>query len=167
MMKGGNGIPNSLPILDAENWERCHKQMKSLFGLQYTLEVVTNGIAELAENAIEAQRVLHRDLKKKDSKASFCIQSAVDHANFDIIAHVESAKEAWDILVKYYEGDEKAYSIKLHALRRQCELLQMGDFEKIAAYVSKIQNLVHLMKNCSETITDKMVIEKAMRTLGP
>jgi len=54
MMKGGNGIPNSLPILDAENWERCHKQMKSLFGLQDTLEVVTNGIAELAENAIEA-----------------------------------------------------------------------------------------------------------------
>jgi len=166
-MNGGNGIPNSLPILDGKNWERWHKQMKSLFGLQDTLEVVTNGVAELAENAAESQRVLHRDLKKKDCKASFCIQSAVDNANFDRIAHAESAKEAWDILVKYYEGDEKVKSVKLQTLRRQYELLQMGDSEKIATYVSKIQNLVHLMKNCGETITDKMVIEKVMRTLAP
>jgi len=43
----------------------------------------------------------------------------------------------------------------------------MGDSEKIAVYVSKIQNLVHLMKNYGETITNKMVIEKVMRTLAP
>jgi len=34
-------------------------------------------------------------------------------------------------------------------------------------YVSKIQNLVCLMKNCGETIIEKMVIEKVMRTLTP
>jgi len=141
--------------------------MKSLFGLQDTLEVVTDAVAELAENATEAQRVLHKDLKKKDCKASFCIQSAVDNANFDRIAHAESTKEAWDILVKYYEGDKKVKSIKLQTLRRQYELLQMGDSEKIAPYVSKIQNLVHLMKNYGESITNKMVIEKVMRTLAP
>jgi len=71
-----------------------HKQMKSLFGLQDTLEVVTNGVAELPENAIETQWVRHRDSKKKDCKASFCIQSPVDNANFDRIAHAQSAKEA-------------------------------------------------------------------------
>ena len=97
----------------------------------------------------------------------FCIQSAMDNANFDIIAHAEYAKEAWDILVKYYKGDEKVKSVKLQALLRQYELLQMGDYEKIAAYVYKIQNLVHLMTNCGETIIDKMVIEKVMRTLAP
>jgi len=92
MMNDGNGMPNSLLILDEKNWERWHKHMKSLFGLQDTLEVVTNGVAELAENATEAQQVLHRDSKKESCKASFCIQSAVDNANFDKIAHVESVK---------------------------------------------------------------------------
>ena len=132
--------------------------MKSLFGLQDTVEVVTNGIDELAENATEAQWVLHIDSNKKDYNASFCIQYAVDNENFDRIAHVESVKEAWDILVKYYEGDEKVKRVKLQFLHKQYEFLQMGDFEKIAVYVSKIQNLVHLMKNCDETITEKMVI---------
>jgi len=145
MMNGGNEIPNSLPIHDGKNWERWHKQMKFLFGLQDTLEVVTNGVAELVENSIEAQQVLHKYSKKKDCKVSFCIQSAVDNANFDRIAHVESAKETWDILVKYYEGNEKVKSVKLQTLRRH--------YEKIAAYVSNIQNLVHLMKNCGETVT--------------
>jgi len=43
----------------------------------------------------------------------------------------------------------------------------VGDYDKIAAYVSKVQDLVHLMKNCGETITEKMVIKKVMRTLAP
>ncbi|XP_050896203.1 uncharacterized protein LOC127102930 [Lathyrus oleraceus] len=41
----------------------------------------------------------------------------------------------------------------------------MGEDEKIACYVSKVQNLVHLMKNCGETITDKMIVEKVICTL--
>ena len=41
----------------------------------------------------------------------------------------------------------------------------MGEDEKMAEYVSKVQKLVHLMKGCGETITDKMIVEKVMRTL--
>lgn len=39
--------------------------------------------------------------------------------------------------------------------------------EEIAGNVSKIQNLIHLMKSCGETMTEKMIIEKVMRTLTP
>ena len=31
--------------------------------------------------------------------------------------------------------------------------------------MSKVQKLVHLMKGCGEIITDKMIVEKVMRTL--
>lgn len=41
----------------------------------------------------------------------------------------------------------------------------MGEDEKIAGYVSKMQNLVHLMKGCGQVLTDKMIVEKVMRTL--
>ena len=41
----------------------------------------------------------------------------------------------------------------------------MGKDEKVAEYVWKVQKLVHLMKGCGETITDKMIVEKVMKTL--
>lgn len=50
-MNGTNGIPNSLSILDGKNWIRWRKHMQSLFSFHETLEVVTNGIPELAGNA--------------------------------------------------------------------------------------------------------------------
>jgi hypothetical protein len=48
--------------------------MKSLFGFQDTMEVVTNGVQELPANATLAHKNSHRDLKKKDCKAMYAIQ---------------------------------------------------------------------------------------------
>ncbi|XP_058784521.1 uncharacterized protein LOC131659330 [Vicia villosa] len=41
----------------------------------------------------------------------------------------------------------------------------MGEEDNIAGYVSKVHILIHLMKSCGETLTDKMIVDKAMRTL--
>lgn len=38
----------------------------------------------------------------------------------------------------------------------------MGEDEKIVGYVSKVHNLVHLMKGYGETLTDKMIVDKVM-----
>lgn len=65
-MNGNNGILNSLPTLDVKNWIQWRKQMQSLFDFYEILEVATNGIPELAENAINAQRVTNKEAKKKD-----------------------------------------------------------------------------------------------------
>ncbi|XP_058762463.1 uncharacterized protein LOC131635834 [Vicia villosa] len=93
------------------------------------LEVVINGVSELHANTTKAQCTILKDSMKKDSKASFCIQSVANGAKFDQNAHVEFAKE-------------------------------MGDNEKVAGYVSKVHNLIHLMKNYGKTMTDNMIIEK-------
>ncbi|KAI5404848.1 hypothetical protein KIW84_051858 [Lathyrus oleraceus] len=47
------------------------------------LEVVTNGILKLGENATYAQRVPNKLAKKKYCKAAYYIQLVVDSANFD------------------------------------------------------------------------------------
>ena len=41
----------------------------------------------------------------------------------------------------------------------------MGEDEKITCYVSKVQKLVHFMKDCGETLTDKIIVEKVMCAL--
>lgn len=74
--------------------------------------MVTNGVPELGENAIDAQRAANKEANKKDCKVAYCIQSVVDSANFDKISHVEWTKEACDIIVKYYEEDEKVKLVK-------------------------------------------------------
>ncbi|CAL5198322.1 unnamed protein product [Lathyrus oleraceus] len=105
-MNGNGNLPSFLPTLDGKNWLRWRKQMQSLFDFHETLEVVTNGVLAVSEDAIDAQGTAYKDAKKKDCKETFYIQSAVDAANFDIVAHVESAKEACDILVKHYKGGD-------------------------------------------------------------
>ncbi|MCH96964.1 retrovirus-related Pol polyprotein from transposon TNT 1-98, partial [Trifolium medium] len=95
------------------------------------------------------------------------IQAAVDTANFDKISHAESAKHAWDILATYYEGGAQVKGVKLQSYRRQFELLQMDKADSIGSYVSKVQGLVHSMRSCGEEITERMMVEKVMRTLIP
>lgn len=136
--------------------------MKFLFGFHEILEVITNGVLKLVENATDVQRVANKKAKKKDCKVAYCIQSVVDSVNFDKISHVESTKETWDVLVKYYERGEKVKVVKLHTLRRQYKLLQMEENKKIAGYVLKVDNLIHLMKGYGETLTNEMIVEKVM-----
>lgn len=121
--------------------------MKSLFSFYNIREVVENGVHEFPQNVTDVQQGTHKETTTKDCKAAYCIQTTVDSTNFDRISHAETSKEAWDILVKYYEGREKVKVVKLQTLRRQYELLQMGEDEKIGRYVSKVQNLVRLMKS--------------------
>ena len=104
--------------------------------------------------------------KKKDCKALFLIQQSLDEGNFERISKTVSSKEAWDILSKYHEGDDKVKLIKLQSLRRKFELMKMEDDEKVSEYISKLINLVNQMKACSEAITDQRIVEKIMRTIS-
>ncbi|GAU34373.1 hypothetical protein TSUD_217130 [Trifolium subterraneum] len=162
-MSGRNGgLPNNLPILDSKNQKRWHKQMKSLFGFQDTKDVVATRVPVLAANANAEARNTHKEIKKKDCKTMYAIQASVDK-----ISHAESAKQAWDILATYYEGGEKVKGVKLRSYRRQYELLQMDKNDSIGSYASRVQGLVHSMRSCGEEITERMMVEKVMRTLIP
>lgn len=74
-------------------------------------------------NATNAQTTTHENTKKKYEKTLLLIHQCADVDIFESIMHCESVKEAWDILEKVYAADEKLKKVKLHALRRQYELL--------------------------------------------
>jgi hypothetical protein len=85
-MNGSSNLNTHLPILKVHNWERWSAVMKNLFGAQYLLEIVQNGVGDLAANATEVQRNARKDLKKKDCKALFLIQQSLDEGNFERIS---------------------------------------------------------------------------------
>jgi len=165
-MNGSSSINTHIPILEVRNWERWNAVMKNLFGAQDLLEIVQNGVDDLAANGTEVQRNAHKELKKKDCKDLFLIQQSLYEGNFERISKTVSSKEAWDILSKYHEGDDNVKLIKLQSPRRKFELMQMEDDQKIFEYISKLINCMSQMKACGEAMIDQQIVEKIMRTLS-
>lgn len=67
--------------------------------------------------------------------------------------------------MKCHEGGEKLKKVKLQTLKRQFELMQMENTEKISDYFTRILTLTDQMKACGDTVTDQSIVEKIMRTL--
>ncbi|WVZ02998.1 hypothetical protein V8G54_023804 [Vigna mungo] len=150
----------NLPILTEKNWSRWSTQMRVLFRYQDMNEVVEGEVQELPTGAADKRKVEER---KKDDKALFLIHQCVDDAHFEKIQHAKTAREAWSILVRCHTGGEKIK--KLQTLRRQYELMQMLEGDKVREYFDKVVAITNQMKGCGEVITDLMVIEKIMRSL--
>ncbi|XP_073221493.1 uncharacterized protein [Cicer arietinum] len=161
----GGGLPSNLPILDGKNWERRSVSMRSLLGAQEVFEIVQDDYEQLGANPTERQQTTFKDCKKRDCKTLFYIQQSVDSNKFERISKASTSKEAWEILVKYYTGGEKAKKVKLQMLRRQYELLQMEEDEVVADYFNRVQVVVNQMRTNGESLTEVVIIEKILRTL--
>ncbi|KAK2358763.1 hypothetical protein QL285_095917 [Trifolium repens] len=164
-MAGNNNFHANLPVFDGKNWDRWVKQMKVIFNVQEVYEQVNATITPLPENANEEQRTTFREAKKKDNKALFLIHQCVDSKVFEKIADAETSKDAWDILQKSYGGDAKVKKVKLQALKRQYELLQMKNDESVADYFTRLVTLTNQMKNCGGNLDEQETVEKVLRTL--
>ncbi|XP_019427160.1 PREDICTED: uncharacterized protein LOC109335480 [Lupinus angustifolius] len=166
MVGNGSNLPSmGLPILTDKNWDRWRTQMNVLFNFQEVSEVVEDGIPPLNPEANEGQRITFKDAKKKDNKALFLIHHCVDDVNFEKIQNANNAKEAWDILIRSHAGGDKIKKVKLQTLRRQYELLNMEESDRIGDYFTKILAITNQMKGYGEQISDIMIIEKIMRSL--
>ncbi|KAK2388316.1 hypothetical protein QL285_062010 [Trifolium repens] len=172
-----------LILKTAQNKNRTYKTRFKAIGAECTpatvdnSQVISEGIgsilvkrndgqeASITENANEEQRTTFREAKKKDNKALFLIHQCVDSKVFEKIADAENSKDAWDILQKSYGGDAKVKKVKLQALKRQYELLQMKSDESIADYFTRLVTLTNQMKNCGGNLSEQETVEKVLRTL--
>ena len=96
--------------------------MSTLFKSQELWELVENGFED---NQPEEPDQQLKDKRKKDSKALFMIQSALDDEIFPRIAAATTSHKAWEILKQEYMGDKKVITVKLQSLRREFETLIM------------------------------------------
>ncbi|KAK2367554.1 hypothetical protein QL285_080824 [Trifolium repens] len=166
-MNGNSGMSTKLPVFDGKNWNRWMKQMIVLFGAQDVLELVTEGYVPVAADATDAQKLAQKDTKKKDQRALFYIHQCVDENVFEKIADSETAKAAWDTLVRCYGGDASVKKVKLQSLRKQYENLNMKNNEKVPEYISRMILITNEMKACGETLSEQVIIEKVLRSLTP
>jgi F0F1-type ATP synthase alpha subunit len=153
-------------MFDGKNYQWIAK-MKVIFRFQDVLELVNNGVPALPTNPNDEQTAAHKESQKKDGRALFIIHQCLEPDIFDKVLQCESAKEAGDTLARNYGGDEKLKKVRLQALRRQYELLQMTEAETISQYFVRLTSLTNQMVRNGETISDLTKIEKVLRTLTP
>ncbi len=136
--------------------------MKTLFKSQDLWELVDNGFTETSGD--EARQ---RENLKRDAKALFFIQQAVDESIFSKIAVATTSKQAWNILKIEYQGSAKVITVKLQSLRRDFETLIMKNGETIQQFLARMSTIISQMRTYGDTITDETVVAKILRSLDP
>lgn len=138
--------------------------MKTMFRSQELWDLVENGFED--QNPPEPDQRL-RENRKKDAKALFFIQSALDEEIFSRISTVNTSHEAWEILRQEYMGDQKVIVVKLQTLRQQFETLSMKDKESIQEYLARVSAIVNQMKSYGEFPSTQSIVSKVLRSLSP
>ncbi|KAL0290735.1 UNVERIFIED_CONTAM: hypothetical protein Sangu_2560600 [Sesamum angustifolium] len=119
-------------------------------------------LPEDSSTSSSAEKGKLENKKAKDSEALYYIQTAVADHIFPRISVATSAKEAWSILQKEYQGSAKVRIIKLQTLRRDFENMKMKDSETIDEYYTKVRELVNQLKAYGEDLPEKRVVEKLL-----
>ncbi|KAI0526922.1 hypothetical protein KFK09_002516 [Dendrobium nobile] len=148
-----------IPIFNGEKYEFWSIKMKTLFKSQDLWDLVVNGVQ------IGEDEGRNNDNKKKDSKALFFIQQAMDDSVFSRISMAETSKEAWDILEKEFQGSLRVKTVKLQSMRRDFETMNMNEGEGVQTYLSRVSTIVNKMRSFGEQISDEKVVSKVLRSL--
>ncbi|GJW76657.1 retrovirus-related pol polyprotein from transposon TNT 1-94 [Tanacetum coccineum] len=149
-----------IPIFKGDSYEFWSIKMTMLFKSQELWEYVETGYEENGEN--EAHNKEHR---KKDAKALFFIQQAVDDSIFPRIAAATRANQAWATLKTEFQGSSKVITVKLQSLRRDFETSFMKHNESVQDFLARVSSVVGQMKAYGEKISDDIVVAKVLRSL--
>lgn len=107
-----------------------------------------------------------KENRKKDVKALFLIQSALDDDIFPRITSDTNAHEAWETLKQEYMGDQRAIKVRLQTLRSNFAELTMGEKESVQNYLSRVTEIVSQMRSYGENINNETIVSKVLRSLN-
>ncbi|XP_021803719.1 uncharacterized protein LOC110747976, partial [Prunus avium] len=178
-MAGSGGGELRAPIFNGENYEFWSIRMKTIFKSHGLWEFVEKGV-EISdskgaagsdekkkdkEDSSDAVKISFTEAFMKDAKALGLIQGAVSEEIFPRIAHEETSKGAWNLLMREFHGDKQVRGVKLQSLRRDFEYTRMRDDESLSAYLAKLFDLINQMRSYGEDLSKGRVVQKLLISL--
>ena len=91
--------------------------------------------------------------------------SAVTNEEFKKISSTETAKEAWTVLQKTYEGTKAVKDLKLQRLTTSFEEIKMEEDESFDEFYAKLKDIVNSAFNLEETILEPKIVRNMLRFL--
>jgi hypothetical protein len=167
MAEGKFGHP-SIPKFDGfyDHW--C-MLMENLLRSKEYWSVVEEGIPALPALPVvptAAQTEAMKEAKLKDLKAKNYLFQSIDRAIIETILDKSSAKSIWDSMEAKYQGSTKVKRAHLQALRGEFELLKMKEEEAVSDYFARVLANVNKMKTQGETVIERTVVEKILRSMA-
>ncbi|XP_010267663.1 PREDICTED: uncharacterized protein LOC104604813 [Nelumbo nucifera] len=156
----------TLPIFlkfQAVKYKVVMNKRRSSDAQKYILYGITGSGFEDTNPTEPDQRL--RETCKKDAKALFLIQQALDEEIFPRIAAASTSTQAWEILKQEFLGDKNVITIKLQTLGHDFETLAMKEKESVQVFLSKVSRIVNHMKSYGESISNETVVSKVLRSL--
>ncbi|MEQ5248926.1 hypothetical protein, partial [Escherichia coli] len=100
-----------------------------------------------------------------NNKALNTITRSLDVGQFRLIAGCSSAKDAWEILEKLYEGDVSVKQTKMQQVLTRFEELRMKDEETIVEFNARVQELKNEAAVLGEPFSSDKLVRKILRSL--
>ncbi|GAU38400.1 hypothetical protein TSUD_52250 [Trifolium subterraneum] len=130
---------------------RMEEEYSSKWGMRTRMRNIINGGA-MNDNVPSAQSLPHAP--------TFVLSDVLPDALHNVVALCYNLKGCLGHFV-----DANVKKVKLQALKRQFELLEMKSDEAIADYFTRMVTLTNQMKNCGSTLNKVEMVEKVLRTL--
>ncbi|CAM8996692.1 unnamed protein product [Rhodiola kirilowii] len=165
-----NMMQPQIPKLTSTNYGNWSIQMKVSLDSYDNWDIVENGYDEPVDATAEAalsnaEKTALKESRKKDKKALFTIFQGVDESTFERISEAKTAKDAWEILQKSFQGVKKVKKVRLQVLRGEFENIKMKSSENISEYVTRLKTVTNEMKRNGESLNVVRVMEKLLRSL--
>ncbi|XP_039143968.1 uncharacterized protein LOC120281110 [Dioscorea cayenensis subsp. rotundata] len=151
----------NVPFFKGENYNLWSLMMKTMFRSKDLWSLVEKGFSGEGDGARLNESM------KKDAKALFLIQQALDPRVLIRISEAKTAKEAWDIIKTEFQGDPSTLTVELHSLHREFDTARMKRGENMQAFVSRVLDVVHRIRIMGEECPQKTVVAKILRSLSP
>lgn len=104
--------------------------------------------------------------KTSDHKVKHYLYQSIDRVTFEQILDRRTSKIIWDSMKKKFGGNDRVKRSLLQKLRRDFELLEMKDSEKVEEYFTRVLAITNQMRSNGEEMPDLKVVEKILRTLS-
>ena len=110
-----------------------------------------------------------RMMKKHEynAKAANALLSALSPQEYTRVMNLKSAKDIWDKLKSFHEGDLKVKEAKLQVHRSEYEALRMSSTENFQCYMDRVFKVVNEIRSLGEDLPEVVVVKKILRSLPP
>jgi hypothetical protein len=154
----------SIPKFDGyyEHWAML---MENLMRSKEFWVLIEIGVTVAPDNAMEEQRRVAEESKLKDLKVKNYLFQAIDRSILETILVRDTTKDIWDAMKRKYQGSTKVKRAQLQALRREFEVLAMGENETVNDYFARTLAIANRMTAHGETMAQVTVVEKVLRSM--
>lgn len=115
--------------------------------------------------ASEAQRKRVAEAKLTDLKVKNFLFQAIEREIIETILDKMTSKAIWDSMRQKYQGSTKVKRAQLQALRKEFEMLNMKEGEKVDSFLGRTLTVVNKMKMNGEAVQPSTVVSKILRSL--